>query len=149
VRRYTIAAVGKIAPESARERAKAILCSVAHGHDPANQKSTERGIPTVSELADRFMAEHIKPKRKGRTAEFYRDILDRIVKPSVGTAKADKLARSRGIGLYGAAFSMTGRAYIPASVNRRTDLKDDDALLTTGGPHDQVIFPSWATVSVR
>ena len=93
VRRYIIAAVGKIAPESARERAKAILGSVAHGHDPANQKSTERGTPAVAELADRFMAEHIEPKRKGRTAEFYRDILDRIVKPAVGTAKADKLTR--------------------------------------------------------
>ena len=95
VRRYTIAAVGKIAPEGARERAKAILGSVAHGHDPANQKTTERGMPTVAELADRFMAEHIEPKRKGRTAEFYRDILDRIVKPAVGTTKADKLTRAQ------------------------------------------------------
>lgn len=93
VRRYTIAAVGKIAPERARARAKVILGSVAHGHDPADQKTTERGVPTVAELADRFMAEHVKPKRKAGTAEFYRDILDRIVKPAVGTAKADKLTR--------------------------------------------------------
>ena len=66
VRRYTIATVGKIAPERARARAKVILGSVAHGHDPAGQKTTERGIPTVAELADRFMAEHVEPKRKGR-----------------------------------------------------------------------------------
>ena len=95
VRRYTIASVGKIAPERARERAKAILGSVAHGHDPANQKTAERGVPTVSELADRFMAEHVEPKRKGRTADFYRDILNRIVKPAVGTTKADKLTRQQ------------------------------------------------------
>jgi hypothetical protein len=38
VRRYTIAAVRKIVPEQARERAKAILGSVAHGHDLANDK---------------------------------------------------------------------------------------------------------------
>jgi hypothetical protein len=93
VRRYTIAAVGKIAPERARTRAKIILGSVAHGHDPADQKTTERGTPTIAELADRFMAEHVEMKRKGRTAEFYRDILDRIVKPAVGTTKADKLNR--------------------------------------------------------
>jgi integrase len=93
VRRYTIAAVGKIAPERARARAKAILGSVAHGHDPADQKTTERGVPTVAELADRFMTEHVKAKRKAGTAEFYRDILDRIVKPAVGTTKADKLTR--------------------------------------------------------
>ena len=93
VRRYTIAAVGKIAPERARARAKLLLGAVARGHDPADQKTTERGMPTVAELAGRFMAEHVEPKRKGRTAEFYRDILDRIVKPAVGTTKADKLTR--------------------------------------------------------
>lgn len=93
VRRYTIAAVGKITPERARARAKVILGAVAHGHDPANQKTAERGTPTLAELADRFMAEHVRAKRKAGTAEFYRDILDRIVKPVLGTTKSDKLTR--------------------------------------------------------
>lgn len=93
VRRYTIGAVGKFTPESARARAKVILREVAHGHDPASQKTTERGIPTVAELADQFMTDHVRAKRKAGTAEFYRDILDRIVKPAAGTAKADKLTR--------------------------------------------------------
>jgi integrase len=93
VRRYTIAAVGKFTPERARARARVILGLVAHGQDPANQKAAERGTSTVAELADRFMAEHVEPKRKRRTAEFYRDILDRIVKPTVGTTKVDKLTR--------------------------------------------------------
>ena len=39
------------------------------------------------------MADHVRPKRKPATAEFYRDILDRIVKPAIGTTKADKLTR--------------------------------------------------------
>jgi integrase len=91
MRRYTIAAVGKITPKRARARAKVILGAVAHGHDPANQKTAERGTPTVAELADRFMADHVRAKRKAGTAEFYRDILDRIVKPALGTTKADKL----------------------------------------------------------
>jgi integrase len=93
VRRYTIGAVGKLTPESARARTKVILGAVAHGHDPANQKAAERGTPTVTELADRFMANHVRTKRKAGTAEFYRDILDRIVKPAIGTTKADKLTR--------------------------------------------------------
>jgi integrase len=93
VRRYTIGAINKIAPEQARERAKAILGSVAHGHDPANDKAAERQTPTVSELAERFMADHVKAKRKNRTADFYQDILNRIVKPAVGSTKADKLSR--------------------------------------------------------
>jgi hypothetical protein len=93
VRRYTIAAVGKITPERARMRAKVILGAVAHGHDPAGEKTAERGTPTVAELTDRFMADHVRAKRKASTAEFYRDILDRIVKPALGTTKADKLTR--------------------------------------------------------
>src|SRR6476646_8847213 len=95
VRRFTIATVGKIAPEDARARAKVILGAVAHGRDPAGQKTTERAVPTVAELADRFMTEHVEPKRKYGTAQFYRDILDRIVKPSLGTTKADKLSRQQ------------------------------------------------------
>jgi len=95
VRRYTIATVGKITPEDARARAKVVLGAVAHGQDPARQKTDERAAPTVAELADRFMTEHVGPKRKRGTAQFYRDILDRIVKPSLGTTKADKLSRQQ------------------------------------------------------
>jgi integrase len=48
----------------------------------------------VAELADRFLVEHIEPKRKPGTTTFYRDILNRIVKPELGTAKADKVTRA-------------------------------------------------------
>jgi integrase len=93
VRRYTIAAVAKITPDLARARAKAVLGAVVHGHDPASQRTAERGTPTVAELADQFMTDHVRAKRKAGTAEFYQDILHRIVKPAIGTTKADKLTR--------------------------------------------------------
>jgi integrase len=92
--RYTIGTIGKITPEKARLRAKGILGAVAHGRDPAGEKTSERGTPTVAELVDRFMAEHIEPKRKPSTTTFYEDILNRIVKPELGTSKADKVTRS-------------------------------------------------------
>jgi len=95
VRRFTIASVGKIAPENARRRAQVILGAVAHGRDPASDKATERGTPTVAELADRFMAEHVESKRKPGTATFYRHVLTKIVKPELGAAKADKVTRAQ------------------------------------------------------
>jgi integrase len=95
VRRYTIAGVGKIAPESARRRAKAILGQVAHGHDPAGERATERGTPTIAELAGRFLSEHVETKRKPGTAAFYRHILTKIVMPELGTSKADKVTRTQ------------------------------------------------------
>jgi integrase len=93
VRRYTIASVGKITPEDARTRAKSILGQVAHGHDPAGEKTAERGALTISELADRFMAEHVEEKRKPGTAAFYRHVLNKI-KSELGATKADKLTRA-------------------------------------------------------
>ena len=101
VRRFTIAAVGKITPEQARQRAQAVLGAVAHGRDPAAEKSDERGMPTVAELADRFMGEHVALKRKKGTTAFYRDILDRIVRPALGAAKADKVTRAQVARLHG------------------------------------------------
>jgi integrase len=100
-RRYTIGAIGKITPEKARGRAKDILGAVAHGKDPAADKTTDRTTPTVAGLADRFMGEHIEPKRKPKTVAFYRDVLDRIVKPEFGTTKADKLTRAAVAKLHG------------------------------------------------
>jgi integrase len=101
VRRYTIASVGKTAPEAARRRAKAILGAVAHGHDPAGEKATERGTLTLSGLADRFMAEHVEQKRKPGTAVFYRHLLDKVIRPELGATKADKLTRAQVARLHG------------------------------------------------
>jgi integrase len=74
---------------------------VAHGRDPAGEKAGERGIPTVAELADRFMTQHVEPKRRPGTVAFYRDVLERIVKPDLGTAKADKVSRASIAKLHG------------------------------------------------
>jgi len=100
-RRYTIASVRKATPEAARRRAKALLGAVAHGHDPAAEKATERGTLTVSELADRFMSEHVEQKRKPGTAVFYRHLLDKVIKPELGATKADKVTRTQVARLHG------------------------------------------------
>jgi integrase len=95
VRRFTIATVGRATPDAARRRAQSLLSAVVNGRDPAGERKSERGTPTVVELADRFMTEHVEPKRKPGTTAFYRDILNRIVKPEIGTAKADKVTRAQ------------------------------------------------------
>jgi integrase len=93
-RRFTIGAVGKLAPEAARMRAKAILGEVARGHDPAAEKTDERETLTVAALADRFMTEHVAPKLKPTSAALYEIIVRTIVKPNLGSVKADKLDRA-------------------------------------------------------
>jgi integrase len=134
VRRYTIAGVGKIAPEGARTRAKAILGRVAHGYDPVGEKTAERATLTISELADRFMAEHVEQKRKPGTAAFYRHVLNKI-KSELGATKADKVTRAavaklhsklrrtpfqanRVLAAIGSMYAFAGRAgVVPEGVN--------------------------------
>jgi integrase len=90
-RRVTLGAVGKLTPDSARQLAKATLGSVAHGLDPAVMKAAERGAATLKELAELFLSEHVEAKRKPTTASHYRDLLNRIVLPELGTRQAEKV----------------------------------------------------------
>jgi integrase len=75
-------------PEAARKEAKAILGDVAQGIDVASVKRAAKHsaatAPTVADLARRFLAEHVEVKRKNRTAEEYRRLLDRVILPVFG-----------------------------------------------------------------
>lgn len=42
-------------------------------------------------VAEAFLAEHAEAKRKASTAEQYRDILERFVRPELGSRKAAKV----------------------------------------------------------
>lgn len=91
-RRVTLGPVGKLTPDQARRLCKAMLGSVAHGLDPAALKAAERRAATLKELADLFLSEHVEAKRKPATASHYRDILQRIVLPELGTRQGGKVS---------------------------------------------------------
>src|SRR6516165_10421838 len=77
MRRVTIGKHGSPwSPESARSEAKRLLALAAHGRDPAGAKAAAKNAPTVGELAERFLTEHVETKRKERTADEYRRLLD-------------------------------------------------------------------------
>lgn len=90
-RRVTIGAVGKITPDQARAVAKKMLGAVTQGSDPANERAAEKRSVTVRELAELFLTEHVNAKRKASTVALYRDILNRLVVPRLGSRKADKV----------------------------------------------------------
>lgn len=90
-RRVTLGSAGKLTPEQARMLAKKVLGSVAHGADPAAEKKAERRAETLNELSALFLAEHVDIKLKPGTASLYRDILERLVLPELGTRKAAKV----------------------------------------------------------
>jgi integrase len=94
VRRFTVGSVGSLTPDEARKLAGKISADVRHGEDPARAKSDDRRALTVAQLSEVFLDEHVKAKRKPRTHELYKQILDSYVVPEIGTTRATKLRRS-------------------------------------------------------
>ncbi len=94
LRKLTIASAAKLTPEEARAEAKRAIGAAATGADPAASKADERKTLTVSNLIQHFLTDHVEAKRKAGTVGHYRDILDRIIRPEIGTMKADKVRRS-------------------------------------------------------
>jgi integrase len=92
-RRVTLGGVGKMTPEQARAAARKVLGSVAHGEDPAADKTNERRSLPLGDVIEAFLAEHAEAKRKASTAAWYRDGLERIVKPVLGGMNPDKVTR--------------------------------------------------------
>ncbi|MDJ0450406.1 site-specific integrase [Methylocystis sp. JR02] len=84
---------GPLTPEQARGLAQATLSEVHMGHDPAEERRRERAAITVAELARRFLAEHVGPKRKGTTAIHYRSLIERYLVPKHGVRKVHDLSR--------------------------------------------------------
>jgi integrase len=74
-------------PEMARKEARRLLGLVASGVDPAAAKVKERTSPTLREISVRFMSEHVEAKRKPATAVSYRNILDRVILPELGSVR--------------------------------------------------------------
>lgn len=94
LRKYTIGRHGSPwTADEARAEAKRILGLVEAGADPAASKAAHRGAINVASLAARFLAEHVEPKCKPRTAIEYRRLIDKIILPKLGKKLATDVVR--------------------------------------------------------
>jgi hypothetical protein len=76
--------------------------AVAHGKDPAAEKANERGAgPTVNEMAERSWPIMWSKNASLERSCFYRLLLDKFIRPEIGTAKADKETRAMVAKLHG------------------------------------------------
>jgi integrase len=62
--RYTIGPFPRWSAEAAREEAKKLRKQIDRGEDPAGNKRERRTAPTVQDLVDRYIADHL-PKKTG------------------------------------------------------------------------------------
>ena len=95
LRRYTIGKHGDPwTPDQARREAARLLREVATGRDPAEAKAAGRKAPTLADLAERFLSDHVETKTKARTAAEYRRLLDLHVLPVLGRRKVAQITRA-------------------------------------------------------
>jgi integrase len=93
-RRLTLGTVGKLTPDEARAIARKRLADVAHGRDPAGERAEARRALTVAALADRFLAEHIRTKRKPNTIVLYEHLVETAITPAFGSKAAVSIAKA-------------------------------------------------------
>jgi integrase len=77
-RRYTIGPFPRWSADAARERAKELRKQIDRGHDPAGIKRERRTAPTVQDLIDRYIEDHLptKSREEMRVADEKRMLAD-------------------------------------------------------------------------
>lgn len=79
----------------AREQAANILADVRLGGDPAGARGRRRKEPTISELCDRYLREHVAVHNRASTRARLTPQLENKIKPALGKIKVSELTRAR------------------------------------------------------
>ena len=77
----------------ARNEALRLRGKVASGKDPASLRAAARVATTVSDLVDRYLAEHAEQKTKPRSAAESKRLVDRFIRPHLGRTKVEHVTR--------------------------------------------------------
>jgi integrase len=91
LRRYTIGRFPQVKLAEAKEKAREIQAAARNGEDPAAQRQRERKAETIREIAERYLEEHAKVKKRSWKAD--RNILQKDLIPRFGTRKAADITR--------------------------------------------------------
>lgn len=91
---YTLGRVGEMELPQARTEALDILVRARKGEDPSAVRLAARRSPTVSNLADRYIDEHARIKKKARNVKRDRRAWDRCILPRFGRRKVADIERA-------------------------------------------------------
>jgi integrase len=96
-RKVTIGNAATVTLAAARREAREALDAIRRGADPAKDKADRRraleyGAISIADLADRWMQEVVRPKRKPRTIADYERIIAKQIKPALGNVLVQELA---------------------------------------------------------
>jgi len=111
-RKATIGQHGPLTTEQARRLALKWLSEAKHGGDPAGEHSEARRAPTFVQLAERYLSEHARVKKKPRSVKSDEDLLRLHILPKLGRHKVASVTRAEVTRLH---HSMRGT---PGAANR-------------------------------
>jgi integrase len=75
--------------QQARDMARQWLAEVKAGGDPSQGRQEARRSPTVAEVAERYLAERVRPHQKPSTIKHSESIFRRYVLPELGSVKVN------------------------------------------------------------
>ena len=106
-RRLTIGRHGMLTPDQARKEARQLLAEIGRGEDPSARQMADRAAPTMSDLLDRYLEEHVWVHNRPTTRLEVERLVRRHIRPAFGHMKAAAVSRSDVMKLHG---SMKGTA---------------------------------------
>ncbi len=91
---YTLGRHDEMTLPEARTEALSVIVRARTGEDPSGARLAARQAPTVSDLADRFIEEHARIKKKARNVKRDRRAWDRCILPRLGRRKVADIDRA-------------------------------------------------------
>ena len=92
-RRVTIGRHGVLSAEQARRKAAQVIASIKAGKEPTLSVLSSAAGPTIAEVAERYMKEHVAVRCKPSTARGCRYTLDKYLLPVFGARPLDTIGR--------------------------------------------------------
>jgi len=92
-RRLTLGRYGPLTPDEARKMAADALALVRKGKDPVADRQALKAAASVSELMTRYLSEHVEVHNSARTEADCRRMVEKIIRPRLGTLKVASLTR--------------------------------------------------------
>ena len=91
-KRLTVGRHGEISADDARQQGAALLTGMAAGDEPQAEPDPGDG-PTVAELAEKYLREHVAVRCKPNTVNGYRQVIERNILPKLGKMRIGELDR--------------------------------------------------------
>jgi integrase len=90
-RRVTLGRFGVLTLQQARQRAIRLLAQVSDGGDPAEERREVAQEPTFSDLAERYIADYAKPRKKAGSIREDERIIEKHLGPALGTRRVSHI----------------------------------------------------------